>query len=237
MSVARSLHRASQPRASARCLAQGTSSGVVLLHEAPHPKLHPDGWRRFVNVDGVPSEIIGIDAVTSDPELQLLLVPGNPGNAKYYETHLRGLHTALGGRASVMAVSHAGHEPELTQRESGRLYSIQDQVAHKTALMRSLCLAPGSPPLVVLGHSIGAYVALNAVHALEQEGSRDGLHPGACSSATPAATPAATTATPAATPAKTTATAATASSSTQGEPAQRGGRAGGSGAPRVAKVR
>jgi hypothetical protein len=51
------------------------------------------------------------------------VVPGNPGNARFYECFLTLLHGAFDGTADVMAVSHLGHHadsphhPELCQQQ------------------------------------------------------------------------------------------------------------------------
>ena len=41
--------------------------------------------------------------------LQVLILPGNPGSAGYYEAYIAALHAALHGRADIHAVSHLGH--------------------------------------------------------------------------------------------------------------------------------
>lgn len=50
----------------------------------------------------------------------------------------------------------------------GTLHSLEDQVAHKTALLRERLAGPGRPPLVLLGHSIGTYLAIHATHRTER---------------------------------------------------------------------
>lgn len=50
-----------------------------------------------------------VPCATAQPELQVLVVPGNPGNAGYYRTLMTTLHNALGGAAHVLSCSHAGH--------------------------------------------------------------------------------------------------------------------------------
>ena len=42
--------------------------------------------------------------------------------------------------------------------QPGVVHSLEDQIQHKLALLREHCSAPGRPPLVLLGHSIGGWV-------------------------------------------------------------------------------
>lgn len=85
----------------------------------------------------------------------MLVIPGNPGSARYYIEHLKQLHIALGGKAEVLSITHAGHAPQLANEPGNALRSIQDQIEHKADYMRQHLLLPGRPPLVVAGHSIG----------------------------------------------------------------------------------
>ena len=58
---------------------------------------------------------------TGTARLQVLLIPGNPGSAQYFHTQLQLLHQAMKGRVDVMAISHAGHDPLLTEENGGKV--------------------------------------------------------------------------------------------------------------------
>lgn len=50
--------------------------------------------------------------------LQVLILPGNPGSAGYYEAYIAALHTALHGQADIHAVSHLGHASSKKARQN-----------------------------------------------------------------------------------------------------------------------
>lgn len=56
---------------------------------------------------GHPTEVLELPAA-GQPECTVLVVPGNPGAASYYTPFMRSLHSRLGGRAAVLAVSNLG---------------------------------------------------------------------------------------------------------------------------------
>ena len=51
--------------------------------------------------------------------LQVLMLPGNPGSAGYYEAYIAALHAALHGQADIHAVSHLGHASSRKARQHG----------------------------------------------------------------------------------------------------------------------
>ena len=86
------------------------------------------------------------------PRLQVLVLPGNPGFARFYAPFLAALHAALGGAAAVACCSHLGHHCRAA-RPCGRVYGLSQQRAHAAALLRAL--PPGGPPVALVGHSLG----------------------------------------------------------------------------------
>ncbi|MHB2021050.1 MAG: alpha/beta fold hydrolase [Candidatus Xenobia bacterium] len=80
-------------------------------------------------------------------ERQVLVVPGNPGASRFYLPFMRALHERTG--ATITALSFPGHEHPcrrfLTLRETIELVEL---------------LIPENG--LVVGHSIGAYIALKA---------------------------------------------------------------------------
>lgn len=123
-------------------------------------------WQAHYEVGKFPTELIGVQA-TQTPAAQLLVVPGNPGYAGFYAHFMHQLHGAFNGAADVLAVSHVGHDAEDISR--GAVWGLGCQVQHKAQLVRELT-SPGRPPLVILAHSIGAYIMLQAVQQLKSEG-------------------------------------------------------------------
>lgn len=104
-----------------------------------------------------PTELYGLQAHSGRPRVQVLVVPGNPGSAGFYRMLMQQVFAAFDGAADVMAVSHVGHDPDDISK--GAVYGLDCQVQHKAQLCRELT-APGRPPLVILAHSIGAYIML-----------------------------------------------------------------------------
>ena len=69
--------------------------------------------RTFKVVGGVPTKVItlgGEGLQDAPPKRLVLIIPGNPGLAGYYETFMGSLHGRMGGEVPVWAIGHAGHD-------------------------------------------------------------------------------------------------------------------------------
>jgi hypothetical protein len=117
-------------------------------------------WRTQQHVGKFPTELWGLHA-NHTPQAQVLIVPGNPGCAAFYHNFMQQLHTAFGGTADVLGVSHVGHDAD--DISQGAVWGLDCQVQHKVQLLQEL-MAPGRPPLVILAHSIGSYIMLQVCH-------------------------------------------------------------------------
>ena len=52
---------------------------------------------------------------------------------------------------------------------AGRLWSLEGQIGHLQDFLREQVLLPNKPPVIVMGHSIGAYMCVKGIQRLEQE--------------------------------------------------------------------
>lgn len=138
------------------------------------------------------------------PQVVVLFIPGNPGLSSYYIDFLHSIYTSgsLKGKGGVeiLAVSHRGHAPlhrvgtnsvwgdNVTNQEQARKgygVGLRDQVRHKIAVVdviHNMYNRNGEggergerkTKVVVVGHSIGAWIAGEVLKA--RPDSVDGLH-------------------------------------------------------------
>ena len=114
------------------------------------------------SINGVPAGTVR--ALSPAAEALVLIVPGNPGVAQLYAPFIEHLFAHGGGRLSVAVASHAGHDPG--HRAPDGFYSLADQHAHHLAFLEQL---PATPTVHLVGHSIGAWLALGLLDALPAE--------------------------------------------------------------------
>lgn len=120
-------------------------------------------------------------ASSAAPKVVLLFIPGNPGISSYYIDFLQSIYTAQslsGASIEILSVSHRGHallpivgdNPiwgsnvlNANQARKGYGTSLQDQVRHKVAaldVVRKMYPDREKTKIVLVGHSIGAWMAL-----------------------------------------------------------------------------
>eukprot|EP00884_Botryococcus_braunii_P008583 jgi/Botrbrau1/17726/Bobra.0166s0147.2 len=128
---------------------------------------HPSVHRHCLGIDGTPTEVYEIRA-QGEPRLQVVMLPGNPGSAGFYIPFLKYIYHALDRAVDVYAVSYAGHSWYAGQLDS-EVYTLEEQINHKTRFLEQHVLLPGKAPAVVLAHSIGTYIAIHAVHRTEKK--------------------------------------------------------------------
>jgi len=114
------------------------------------------------SVDGVPTQVIRCTAPGAD-EL-VLVVPGNPGVARFYAPFAEHLFRLGAGRWSVAVASHAGHAPAHPPPEDGH-FSLDAQIRHKLDFLDTL---PPHQTIHLVGHSIGAWIALAVLDRLAE---------------------------------------------------------------------
>ncbi|KAJ8899125.1 hypothetical protein K2173_010571 [Erythroxylum novogranatense] len=119
---------------------------------------------RFCNVSSYTTELLEIRA--DDPKLHVLLIPGNPGVIAFYKDFLESLYEMLGGIASITAISHISHTKK--DWESGKLFSLQEQIDHKVNFIKDQ-LSNSEVPVVLVGHSIGAYMAIETLRRCQEK--------------------------------------------------------------------
>jgi hypothetical protein len=111
-----------------------------------------------------------------------LCVPGNPGVAMYYSNFARALSEALlreeeqqQKSVTVECVGFLGHycDETLTSAKTRRWFTLEEQKAHVLKYVRSRVEEEkkrnGENACFLVGHSIGAHVAMHAVKEMREE--------------------------------------------------------------------
>ncbi|CAI0462810.1 unnamed protein product [Linum tenue] len=110
---------------------------------------------RVCKVSSYTTELLEIQA--DNPTVHVLFVPGNPGVVSFYKEFVESLYGSLGGTASITAIGHIAHTKK--NWEQGQLFSLQQQINHKVDFL-SQELQETKVPIVLVGHSIGAYITM-----------------------------------------------------------------------------
>ncbi|KAH7671332.1 Lipid droplet-associated hydrolase protein [Dioscorea alata] len=110
---------------------------------------------RICLVSGFSTELLEVRSEA--PSFHVLVVPGNPGIALFYKEFIEALYQLFDGNASITAISHISHSRK--DWEHGRRFSLQEQIDHKLDFINQE-LRISEIPLILVGHSIGAYICL-----------------------------------------------------------------------------
>ncbi|EGD73447.1 hypothetical protein PTSG_05151 [Salpingoeca rosetta] len=91
----------------------------------------------------------------------LVMIPGNPGHPEFYIDFMSELHDKT--RDPCVIIGHTGHSPTSV---SPHLFSHFQQTEHKLQVMRVLRERYPSARFTLMGHSIGAWIAMEMLRPL-----------------------------------------------------------------------
>jgi len=105
----------------------------------------------------------------------IYFIPGNPGLVSYYTTFLTILHRSLNSpnfsslaRVTIHGESLAGFELDSQPRTRAPL-SLQSQISHVQSRIAAYSAQHAHPRLILIGHSVGAYIALEVLRRRLQD--------------------------------------------------------------------
>lgn len=118
---------------------------------------------KYLTGSRFPTSILHIKPKSSAQLSPLFIwIPGNPGIVQYYEEFLNLLHEKY-DFLEILAVSHAGmavEDPDL-QKHKATIYTLEDQIQHKVEIINQF--SAKDRPLIIMGHSVGAYMAQHVI--------------------------------------------------------------------------
>lgn len=121
--------------------------------------------RRVCTTTRVPVETLHLEAEEGTKEpLDILIVPGNPGVPAYYAHYARTLWEDLDGRADIEVIGYLGHS-EANLGVDG-WFTLKDQLEHLVEYIKSTRPVSNGRKTLLIGHSIGAEMALHAMDTL-----------------------------------------------------------------------
>ncbi|OQR67011.1 UPF0554 protein C2orf43-like [Tropilaelaps mercedesae] len=111
----------------------------------------------------------GQGAPKSD-KMIVFVVPGNPGPIGFYADFMKEIYSGNEKNIEVWGVSHAGHvvlpkDMQKPYKSIKRWFSTEGEVEHKIRFLEKF--VPKDTPLVLIGHSIGSYMALQITDKLK----------------------------------------------------------------------
>jgi thioesterase domain-containing protein len=135
------------------------SASSAAPRTALSPRLHVS------KTSGVVADLVEIPPLTDDPSAPyFVLFPGNPGAVHFYMRYAQRLHQESGGRLHLVILGHGSHS---VSSAMGRMLNLKAQVDHKIEfVMHHLKQQRPHAPFILSGHSIGAYMAVEASHKL-----------------------------------------------------------------------
>ncbi|OQR83464.1 hypothetical protein ACHHYP_14677 [Achlya hypogyna] len=138
---------------------------ALYLRHASRRRLVPSFVDRVVSVaTGRLMHHIVLPATTTvRPTTLVVVVPGNPGVPGFYEPLMRRVHALAGGAAEVVGLSHTGHS--MPWLHANATFDLTTQIEDKVAYLDARLRADPHLQVVLVGHSIGAHVALGMLAA------------------------------------------------------------------------
>jgi hypothetical protein len=131
-------------------------------------------YTTFCATEPLPSAKSSADERKESNSTKIIVIPGNPGVIEFYQTFINALYEGLGKRFPVFGsmflftllrlyltpntVGHAGHGA--VGKNNSRVFTLEDQIAHKAMFLERF--AKGTK-FIVLGHSVGSYIALKVL--------------------------------------------------------------------------
>ncbi|KAF9916025.1 hypothetical protein BX616_004782 [Lobosporangium transversale] len=101
----------------------------------------------------------------------LFMIPGNPGVIDYYTPFLQTVHDTCEGKIDIFGASHLGHSWGSHITDTSKLYSLEEQVENKIAIVDQLRkIYPAGTRFILAGHSMGAWLALRVLKARPNHG-------------------------------------------------------------------
>ncbi|PUU83278.1 hypothetical protein B9Z19DRAFT_1061079 [Tuber borchii] len=102
----------------------------------------------------------------------ILFVPGNPGLIQYYVAYLSTLSALT--KLPILAVSLSGFCPgQICARSTPPGYwGLRDQIRHRVEIIRWLAGEKGWDRVLLMGHSVGAYVFMEVIRELKGKGEK-----------------------------------------------------------------
>jgi len=100
----------------------------------------------------------------ANPTAVVLFIPGNPGLAEFYIPFLSELYEHS-SNICILAQSHLGHTEEAPAGETSLLAQIDAKIEALDALKRTYPDAK----IIVIGHSVGSYIALQVLKSRPNE--------------------------------------------------------------------
>lgn len=108
------------------------------------------------------------------PPTFVVMLPGNPGVPDCYTRYLAAVAAqaarddaaAAGGSGFPLHTLTIGHTAHTADTACGTRYSLDDQLAHKRAVLAALLARHPDARLVLAGHSVGAYMVVELLRAL-----------------------------------------------------------------------
>ncbi|KAF8078790.1 hypothetical protein FPV67DRAFT_1466481 [Lyophyllum atratum] len=101
------------------------------------------------------------------PETVILFIPGNPGLLDFYVPFLSSIHKK--DKTSTLAIfarSHIGHTPGIEPSNSSSTYGLTAQVESSIEAFDAIQSAFGvDTKIIVVGHSVGAWLSLQVLKA------------------------------------------------------------------------
>jgi len=115
--------------------------------------------QEIINIDGISTHIYQLGNPLFSSK-SLVIIPGNPGLGGFYIPFAHELYNLLNKNISILIISQAGHSPPLKH-----CFTLNEQIEHKLITIEKL--VPKDHRLILIGHSIGAYMVLKMLDKLE----------------------------------------------------------------------
>ena len=119
------------------------------------------GEEERIDVRGIPTDVYRVGTSSSSSSKTVVVIPGNPGVSAFYIPFADQLFRLGGETIDVLVISHAGHSPPDKHR-----FTLDEQLTHKLAVIDQLISRDEEHRLILIGHSIGAFLLLRMLDSL-----------------------------------------------------------------------
>lgn len=117
--------------------------------------------QEIIDIHGISTHIYQLGNPLSSSK-SIVIIPGNPGLGGFYIPFAHQLYNFFNENISILIISQAGHSPPLKH-----CFTLDEQIEHKLLTIEKLLPTNKNHRLILIGHSIGAFMVLKMLDKFE----------------------------------------------------------------------